>query len=372
MSKKALGRYDDIRGRLTYFQDDSKEEDQPSEPIVASAGDTDLGSFPLNSKNLNSVETLVGLDGKQLSKEEARFKEVAPSSDKTCATCRFFLRSSGVGIPGKCEVVEGDIPWHSTSDYYISAEDEAEAAFDQVKEPEDNSKINFSDGESVITKDAAQDRVNTTVTLSTLISVGPSSFEQTLRIPTGQGVFPSKITYVYNPNTNTIEALSKPNGLFPASIKLTFRPKQRPPDNIVRSPSIDQEVKTQIESLSFVGDVVFDHEDLTVLIYKKRLSILGFQVDLIVKVRKRNGIASLSTTAKADGDVPPTEQTQPVSKEETTQPPAANLPPWNTKCAFAASQYPDGNQFVWNSTECQDWFAAMGSDGKSPIANPNS
>lgn len=85
---------------------------------------------PTNPVGLTVRQTLegVGQQGRKSSKAEAKFQQRSPSPERACGTCRFFLRDSASEI-GLCQVVEGPIPWFSTSDLFISAEDEAEFSF---------------------------------------------------------------------------------------------------------------------------------------------------------------------------------------------------------------------------------------------------
>jgi hypothetical protein len=69
-------------------------------------------------------------DGR-FSQSSANYVQPAPSKEKVCGACRFFLRSNE-GELGRCQVVEGDIAWFATSDYFIAAEDEAAATFEFV------------------------------------------------------------------------------------------------------------------------------------------------------------------------------------------------------------------------------------------------
>ncbi|KKL69714.1 hypothetical protein LCGC14_2112140, partial [marine sediment metagenome] len=43
-----------------------------------------------------------------------------------CGACRFYLRDPSSEV-GRCQVVDGPIPWFATSDLYISADAEARA-----------------------------------------------------------------------------------------------------------------------------------------------------------------------------------------------------------------------------------------------------
>lgn len=62
-----------------------------------------------------------------------------------------------------------------------------------------------------------------------------------------------------------------------------------------------------------------------------------------------------------------TQSAKPTVKSQAPSDPGAKAPDWNAKCAFAASKYPDGNMFIWNSNECQTWYTDMGVDGKGKI-----
>jgi hypothetical protein len=87
---------------------------------------------PLNSRGLGTDSTLsVVQDQGKFSKEQARYFEPADNSYATCGGCRFYLRDDNSEI-GRCQAVEGDIAWFGTSDYFLSASDEAYHAFERV------------------------------------------------------------------------------------------------------------------------------------------------------------------------------------------------------------------------------------------------
>ncbi|MEE9573066.1 MAG: hypothetical protein V3W20_08470 [Candidatus Neomarinimicrobiota bacterium] len=85
-----------------------------------------MAHLPTNSLNLTVEETLniVEQQGK-FTQDEATY--IPEANNLVCGTCRFFMRSE-FGTVGQCQVVEGDINWNGTSDYYISAKEEAEAS----------------------------------------------------------------------------------------------------------------------------------------------------------------------------------------------------------------------------------------------------
>ncbi len=85
---------------------------------------------PLNSKGFgtDSTLTIVEEQGK-FSQEDSRYIEPARSPYETCGACRFYLRDENSEV-GRCQVVEGDIAWFATCDYFISAESEASVSFE--------------------------------------------------------------------------------------------------------------------------------------------------------------------------------------------------------------------------------------------------
>lgn len=85
---------------------------------------------PLNSKGFGADSTLaiVQEQGK-FSKEAARYVEPARNSYSTCGACRLYLRDENSEM-GRCQAVEGDIAWYGTSDYFLSAADEADYSFE--------------------------------------------------------------------------------------------------------------------------------------------------------------------------------------------------------------------------------------------------
>ncbi len=91
--------------------------------------------FPVNVFGFSTSQTLSAMREiqRQYRKEESNFKSISQDPLKTCGTCRFYLRSVDSEI-GRCQVVEGDIPWFSTSDFYISANEEAVASFSHMME----------------------------------------------------------------------------------------------------------------------------------------------------------------------------------------------------------------------------------------------
>lgn len=67
--------------------------------------------------------------GRKFTQEEANFVQRSPLPERVCGACRFYLRDPSSDI-GKCQVVDGPIKWFATSDLYISAAEEASAAFE--------------------------------------------------------------------------------------------------------------------------------------------------------------------------------------------------------------------------------------------------
>ncbi len=87
---------------------------------------------PLNSRGLGTDSTLsVVQDQGKFSREQARYFEPADNSYATCGACRFYLRDES-SETGRCQAVEGDIAWFGTSDYFLSAADEAFHAFERI------------------------------------------------------------------------------------------------------------------------------------------------------------------------------------------------------------------------------------------------
>jgi hypothetical protein len=86
---------------------------------------------PLNSKGFgaNSTLTIVEEQGK-FSHQDARYIAPARYAGEVCGGCRFYLRDPSSEV-GTCQAVEGDIAWYGTSDYYISATEEAYVVFEQ-------------------------------------------------------------------------------------------------------------------------------------------------------------------------------------------------------------------------------------------------
>lgn len=100
-------------------QDDTKESVEKRHP-------------PTSMRGMTSAETLslAASEGK-FSKESSGFKPVSESEYGVCGVCVHFQRSDE-GEMGECRVVDGDIPWFSTSDHFISAMDESNFAFSQA------------------------------------------------------------------------------------------------------------------------------------------------------------------------------------------------------------------------------------------------
>lgn len=105
---------------------------------------------PTNKFGLTAAQTLQVVSARKITEEQkdphawatgrfdqstAKYVVPAPSDDVTCGTCRFFLRSDNSEL-GRCQVVEGDIAWFASSDYYIAAEEEAAIAFDVIQQDE--------------------------------------------------------------------------------------------------------------------------------------------------------------------------------------------------------------------------------------------
>lgn len=92
--------------------------------------------IPRNKQGLTVSETFVAAQnqGKKFSKEASNFLNKAPDYTTVCGTCRFYLRNPDGSETGLCQVVEGPIPWFSTSDLYINAGDEAKFAFSKEED----------------------------------------------------------------------------------------------------------------------------------------------------------------------------------------------------------------------------------------------
>jgi len=83
---------------------------------------------PKNPRGYSVADTLelVRENGK-VTKEQAGFVNRAEYGYSSCSSCRFFMR--GAGIDGSCQIVEGDVAWSSSSDFYVSANLEAQFTF---------------------------------------------------------------------------------------------------------------------------------------------------------------------------------------------------------------------------------------------------
>ncbi len=106
-----------------------REQDEP-EQVEPEQVEPKQDDKPRSSRGLTVAETFAAIQekGQKFTQDEANFQRVAPSPDKVCGACRFYLRSPTEAI-GACQVVDGPIPWFATSDLYISATDEAVASF---------------------------------------------------------------------------------------------------------------------------------------------------------------------------------------------------------------------------------------------------
>lgn len=110
----------------TEFKESDKDQSE-REKLIRMKERMDL---PMNSLGLTVGETLqrVVALGRKFTQEEAGFKEKSESPEQVCGACRFYLRDPESEI-GRCQVVDGEIPWFATSNFYISALDEAIAVF---------------------------------------------------------------------------------------------------------------------------------------------------------------------------------------------------------------------------------------------------
>ena len=115
------------------YQEQEPEPEQPADqpPEQPTEPDTEpkANARPKNKRGFNvgqTLESVVRL-GRKFTKQEANFIQKSPDPKIVCGACRFFLRDGQSDI-GKCQVVEGQIPWFSTSDFYISAEAESVAS----------------------------------------------------------------------------------------------------------------------------------------------------------------------------------------------------------------------------------------------------
>jgi len=129
--------------------------------------------LPKSKLGLNTAEALEAAEkepGGKFSQEKSNFKQKAPSADKVCGVCRFYLRDD-TSLIGKCQVVAGDIPWFSTTDLFISAEDEAEAAFGKAEESKESiaesSQEPAGDGRGDYARKATLKEIKATDKLST-------------------------------------------------------------------------------------------------------------------------------------------------------------------------------------------------------------
>jgi hypothetical protein len=103
---------------------------------------------PQNEAGLTVAGTFQAIEqgGRKFAKDEARFVEKSPEAAVVCGACRFYLRDE-TGEIGQCQVVDGDIPWFSHSGLFISAVDEAEAAFGAAREPAEEPTDEAYEGE---------------------------------------------------------------------------------------------------------------------------------------------------------------------------------------------------------------------------------
>lgn len=97
------------------------------------------GGFPTNEYNWTVQETFHVIQemSRKFSPEEAKLVTPASDSSRTCGSCRFYLRDPLGGPIGRCQVVEGPIPWFATSALYIDATAEAAASFAIQEEDQD-------------------------------------------------------------------------------------------------------------------------------------------------------------------------------------------------------------------------------------------
>ncbi len=91
---------------------------------------------PTNREGLGQASTLavVNTKGSLFNKDEAEFENKADFGFEACGGCVFYLRNSNQGEVGSCLVVEGDIPWFSTSKYFISSQEESISSFSAMRQ----------------------------------------------------------------------------------------------------------------------------------------------------------------------------------------------------------------------------------------------
>jgi len=100
-------------------------------PKEASTDPEEQKLFPMNDRRLTVQDTFrsMGEMGRKYTQGEAAFRSPSENSVATCGSCRFYLRDPAGGPIGRCAVVDGEIPWFATTDFYINANAEAVANF---------------------------------------------------------------------------------------------------------------------------------------------------------------------------------------------------------------------------------------------------
>lgn len=109
---------------------------------------------PTNRAGLGQASTLLAVSTKgKFSKEDAEFENKADFGFEACGGCVFYLRNAAGGEVGSCLTVEGDVPWFSTSKYFISGQEEAIHAFSAMRQRERLQDILESDSDESFVKE---------------------------------------------------------------------------------------------------------------------------------------------------------------------------------------------------------------------------
>lgn len=121
---------DETEERLRFRQRDPGDFQTGSFRTIDAGERRTAKNFPINEYGWTVQQTFHAIQdmSRKFSPEEAKLVTPAPDSSKTCGACRFYLRDPLGGPIGRCQVVEGEIPWFATSALYISAASEAAAA----------------------------------------------------------------------------------------------------------------------------------------------------------------------------------------------------------------------------------------------------
>lgn len=93
---------------------------------------------PTSIAGLGQASTLqvVREKGSKFDKDESDFINKTDFGFEACGGCVFYLRDPNGSEVGSCLVVEGTIPWFSSSKYFISGQEEAISAFRGMRQQE--------------------------------------------------------------------------------------------------------------------------------------------------------------------------------------------------------------------------------------------